>query len=110
MLGKQNVPGIAAVHYALGDVDASAGEIGVTIYIYHSTHRTAVNAHPNLKARMLFQGANDLDRTLDWRFRAGIKHQRHPIASWNFNQALRRFGLLILIRPWDHLGELSDNR
>ena len=33
MLGKKNVPGIAAIHHPLRDVDPGAGEIGPLVHI-----------------------------------------------------------------------------
>ena len=42
--------GISASHYPLGDVEAGAGEISVTVYIYDPADRTTVNAHSNLQS------------------------------------------------------------
>src|SRR5260370_29797861 len=48
VLGKENVPGVPAIHNPLRHVEASSAEIGVTIYIYDTAHTTAVHANPNL--------------------------------------------------------------
>ncbi len=48
VLGKENVPLVPAAHHPLRHVEASTGEIGMTIYIYHPAHRTAVHPHPEL--------------------------------------------------------------
>src|SRR4030095_8123082 len=48
MLGKEDVAGVSAIHHPLRHVEASTGEIGMTIYIYHPAHRTAVHPHPEL--------------------------------------------------------------
>jgi hypothetical protein len=53
---------------------------------------SAVDSHPNLQARMLFERAADLHRALHRRFRIGVKDQHHPIASWDPNQSVRGFG------------------
>ena len=45
MFGKKDVPGIAAVHHPLGDVNSTAGQVRPVVYIGDFVHRTAVNAH-----------------------------------------------------------------
>jgi hypothetical protein len=42
MFRKQNVPGIAAIHYALRDVDAGASDIRALVDVDHAAYRTAV--------------------------------------------------------------------
>ena len=68
----------------LRHVDSGAGEIGPIIHIDHSADRPAVNAHAKLQARMLLERAADFHRALNWRFRTGVKDQRHAIARWRF--------------------------
>ena len=52
MLGEQNVSGVAAIHHALRDVDARAGDVGLFVQIGDFIDRAAVNSHPDLKFRM----------------------------------------------------------
>jgi hypothetical protein len=96
VLGKKNVPGVAAIHHSLCDVDSSAREIGPLVYIKHAANGTAVDSHPKLQARMFLECAADLHRALHRRFRIGVKDQHHPIASWDPNQTVRGFGSLKL--------------
>jgi hypothetical protein len=42
--------------------------------------------------------------------RAGVKDQRHAVAGWNFYQATRSFGFLVLIRTADDCGWLVNYR
>src|SRR4029077_10537725 len=96
MFGKENVSGLAAIHHPLRYIKTGTSEIRVTIHIYHAADRTAVYSHPKLQAGMLFENATDFYRALRWRFRAGVKDQRHPVTSWNFNQPSPGFSLLKL--------------
>jgi hypothetical protein len=43
--GKKDVPGIAAIHYSLRDVNPSAGNVGALVHILDLMHRSTVNAH-----------------------------------------------------------------
>ena len=85
MFGKQNVSGIAAIHYALADIETRSREIGAPVHVDHAANRPAVYSHAKLQPWMLFESATDFDRALCWRFGTGVKDQCHPIASWNFN-------------------------
>jgi hypothetical protein len=67
-LRKQDVTGIAAIHYALCDVDPGAGNVTALVDIFHLTHRAAVNPHPHTKAGLPAQGPIDLQRAFYWRF------------------------------------------
>ena len=96
MLGKEDVPCVAAIHHSFCDVDSSAREIGPFIYIDHAANWPAVDSHPKLQARMFLECAADLHRALRRRFRIGVKDQHHPIASWDPNQTVRGFGSLKL--------------
>jgi hypothetical protein len=58
------VSGISAGHDPLRHVQASTGEIGATIHVSHAAHRTAMNAHAQLQARMVLARAADLDCAL----------------------------------------------
>ena len=46
---KKNVSGIPAIHHALGDVDAGAGDVRSVVHIGHSADRSAVDPHPHFK-------------------------------------------------------------
>ena len=48
MFGEKNVAGVAAVHDALRDVDASAGDVRSFVHISHFVHWAAMNAHADL--------------------------------------------------------------
>ncbi len=39
VLGKQNVSGVATIHHPLGEVDASAGHIGLFVQVADFIHR-----------------------------------------------------------------------
>ena len=97
MLGKENVPGVAAIHHPFGHVDSSAREIGPFIYIDHAADWPAVDSHPNVQARMFLERAADLHRALRRRFRTRVKYQRHPIAGRDFKQTACGFGSLKLL-------------
>src|SRR2546428_8090607 len=43
--GKENVAGIAAIHYALRHVDSGAGDVGAPIYVANAVDRATVHAH-----------------------------------------------------------------
>src|SRR6266496_2004377 len=60
---NENVTGITAIHYALRDVDAGAGDILTLVHIRHVMHRPAVNAHPHGQTRLCTQPLTDLKRT-----------------------------------------------
>ena len=83
--GEKNVPGIAAIHHPLRHVEPSAGEISPFVYIDHATNRSAVDAHPQMQVRVLFEGAADLQGALRWLFRALVKNQCHAVAGWDFD-------------------------
>ena len=85
VLGKENVAGVAAIHYPLRDVEASARKIGPFVYIRNGADWPAVDSHPKLQARMLLERAADLHGALRRRFRIRVKYQRHPIAHRNPN-------------------------
>jgi len=78
---KQNVSGISAIHHPLGDIDPGSGNVCALIHIGNLVHRPTVNAHPNLQARIVFERAADLYRTLRRFLRALVKHQRHAVAG-----------------------------
>src|SRR4029077_13840069 len=97
MLGKENVPFVAAIHHPFCHVESSAREIGPFIYIDHPANWPAVDSHPKLEARMFLERAADLYRALHRRFRTSVKDQHHPIAGWDPSQTARSFGSLKLL-------------
>ncbi|MEO7168360.1 MAG: hypothetical protein ABI016_15175 [Chthoniobacterales bacterium] len=48
MLRKQDVPGVAAVHHSLRDVDSGAGHVDPLVRVGDLVDRSAVNSHPQL--------------------------------------------------------------
>src|SRR5439155_402346 len=109
-LGKQNVPGVPAIHHPLRHVEAGPGEISATSYVYHAAHRTAMHSHPKLETRMLFQNAADFHRALCRPFRTRVKYQRHSIPGRDFKQTARGFGSLKLFGRANDLGQLINHR
>src|SRR5713101_1426101 len=102
MFRKQDMSGIATIHYPLRHVEASPREIGATIHIDHTADRTAVYSHAKFQVWVLFERAADFDRALRRRFWTGVKDQRHSIPSWNLNQASSGFSLLKLLGTSNH--------
>ena len=84
MLGEKDVPGVATIHHPLGHVDSRAREIRPFVHIHHPADRPAVDSHPNLQALIFLERAADLKGALRRRFRTCVKHQRHPVAGWDF--------------------------
>jgi hypothetical protein len=97
VFGQKNVPGVAAIHYSLGRVKASAREIGPFIYIHHPANWPTVDSHPKFQMRMFLQSAADLHRALHRRFRTRVKCQRHTVTGWDPGQTARSFGSLKLL-------------
>ena len=79
VLGKQDVPGISAIHHPLRDVDPGPGNVRALIDIGDFVYRPAVNAHSNPKFWMVLKRLTNLQSATNWLFRAVAKHQRHPI-------------------------------
>jgi hypothetical protein len=48
VFGQKNVPGVAAIHHSLRNVEPSAREIGPFVYIDHPANWPAVDSHPKL--------------------------------------------------------------
>src|SRR5713101_4173754 len=59
---------------------------------------------------MRFESATDFDCALHRCFRTSVKHQRHAVATWDFDQSSLSFGLLILIGTSNDLGQLVNRR
>ncbi len=86
MPGQQNMPGIAAIHNALGDIDSRSCYVGFVINIGDSIDRAAVNTHPQLNVRMISQGFANLQRTSHRLFRTLKKKERHPVPCRHANE------------------------
>src|SRR4030095_3211910 len=97
VFGQKNVPGVAAIHHSVRNVEPSAREIGPFVYIHHPANWPAVDSHPKLQTRMFLESAADLHRALHRRFRTRVKCQRHPVAGWDPSQTTRSFGSLKLL-------------
>src|SRR5437899_12753623 len=95
--GEKNVSGIAAIHHSLRHIKTGTGKIGLTVHIDHAADWAAVHSHSKLYPRVFFERATDFERAFHRLFRALVKHQRHAVAGWNFNQASRGFSLLKLL-------------
>jgi hypothetical protein len=52
--GHQDVARVAAIHHALRDINADAGDVDLFVYIRDFLDRSAVNAHADAKLRMVF--------------------------------------------------------
>src|SRR6266446_337927 len=93
-LGKQDVSGIAAIHDALGHVDARARDVDPAIHVDDFIHGTAVNTHPNLNFGMTLERLADLQCTLHRRGGIVEEHERHTVAGGNAGELIQlsRFG------------------
>src|SRR5215472_9308562 len=74
VFGEQNVTGVSAIHYALGDVYSCAGDISVLTEVGDCINRSAVDSHSDPKFGMLFQLPGNLERTQHRRFRSRSKY------------------------------------
>ena len=92
------MPGVAAIHHSLRDVDPGAGDVGLLVQISDFIDRPAVNSHANANFGMILQLLADLQRTQNWRFRTGSKNQRAAITSRQTQQLAFRFGDTELLR------------
>ena len=78
---EQDVPCVAAIHHALGNVDPSASNVCPLVHISSSADWPAVNTHAQLKMRIALQLSANLNRAFYWRSRTGKENQRHSIAG-----------------------------
>jgi hypothetical protein len=79
--GQKNMPGIAAIHHSLRNIDPGAGYIRFFINIRDSVDGTAVNSHAQPDARMILQCSANFERTAGRFFWAVEENERHPIAG-----------------------------
>src|SRR5262249_44093815 len=89
-LGEQNVAGITAIHHPFGHVDAEPGDVGAIVYIYRSTNRTGVNAHPQSQTRLTCEGCTDLQSASNRCLRSIEEYQRHSVARGKSDQFFLR--------------------
>src|SRR3954452_7873626 len=81
MTGKKNVAAVAAIHHPLCRVDAASGYVGALVHVHYTTDRSTVNAHSNLRARVVLECPADLHCTLSRFLRTLVKDQRHAVAG-----------------------------
>ena len=92
VLRKEDVTGIATIHHPLRRVDAGAGNIRPSAYIYDPADRPAVHAHAQLEFGMFSYRAANLERAFHRRFRRVVKHQCHSIARRHGKEAVLCLG------------------
>ena len=80
MFGEKNVPGIAAIHHPLRDVDARARDVGLFVEVGNFVDRAAMNSHADAKLGMTLQCLADFQRAQNRRFRTVAKNQRATVA------------------------------
>src|SRR6266516_1434260 len=83
MRGQKNMSGIAAIKHSLRDVDSRPCKVRFVVNVPDSIDRAAMNAHPDLNVRTLFQGSADLKRTSHRLLWTAEKKERHPISHWH---------------------------
>jgi len=64
----ENMAGIAAIHHALRDVDAYAGDVFAPVCILHMMDRAAVDSHPHWQTRLRTQSSANLQGAFDRHF------------------------------------------
>ena len=85
-LREQNVAGIAAIHDALRDVDAAAGDVAVGVDVRNAVDRAAVNSDAQLDVRMAAENFRQLQRAADGGLRIAKEHQRHSVSGRQTNE------------------------
>ena len=75
---EQNVPGIAAVHHPLRNVDSRACDVRSLAYVHKAAYGSAVDSHAHLQIRMTLEGLGDLQRTDHRRIRRCRKTSAMP--------------------------------
>ena len=79
--GKENVPGVAAIHHPLCHVDPSAREISLIIYIRDRIDRAAMNTHAQFELRSVLQFLADFQGALDGCFRIIHEDEHYSVAG-----------------------------
>ena len=85
------MPGIAAVHHPLRDVDTGSGDVLPLIHIGDVMDRAAVNAHPDRQSRLRTQNLTDLKGAFHRIFHRAGEDQRHPVARGQQDELTDRF-------------------
>jgi hypothetical protein len=83
---QKNVPGIAAIHYALRQVDSRSGNIRSIVYIQNFVDRPAMNSHAQPNFWMTSQGLANFQRGPHGRFRGIKKDKGHSVPDRYPNQ------------------------
>src|SRR5437899_1042424 len=87
VLRQQNVSGITAVHDPLCRVDAGASHVRFSGCVDDTAYGSTVYPHPQLKFRMLLEGAAYFQSAFNRRFRAMVKNQRDAVACRDCDQS-----------------------
>ena len=98
--------GVAAVHHALGHVDAAAGDVGVGVDVVHAIDRAAVDPHAKRERGSVSERAADFEGAAQGRLRVAEKDERHAVAGRQTYQLLRGLRALELLRAADDVIEL----
>ncbi|KAG0505532.1 MAG: hypothetical protein Udaeo_11230 [Candidatus Udaeobacter sp.] len=83
--GQQDMARISPIHHSPGKIDSSACNVYSVIYVANFINWPAVNTHPKLQLRILFQLFADLNRTPHRRFGTVKKYECHSIARGKSN-------------------------
>jgi hypothetical protein len=62
VFGKQNVSGIPAIHYSLGNIDAGDGDVCASAHINDASDCAAMHAHAQLQLGVLLRPATNFER------------------------------------------------
>ena len=103
---KKDVPGIAAIHHSLRDVNAGAGNVLALVHVGHMMHRTAVNAHPHGQTWLCTQPLTDLERALHRIFDGAREDQRHAVTRRKKDELARRLRCAHRVRLMHNLVQL----
>ena len=79
--GKENVPGVAARHDPLRNVNSCPGEIGLIIYIRDRIDWAAMNTHAQFELRSVLQFLADFQGALDGCFRIIRENEHYSVAG-----------------------------
>ena len=78
--GKEDMPGVGAIHYPLRQVNAGSGYVLPLVHVEGVIDRAAIDSHPQRKLGMLAEPATNLSCAMHRRIHAGEKNQRHTVA------------------------------
>ena len=87
------MPGVAAIHHALREINSGASDVRSLIDILDGGHRAAVDSHSHWQRWIeRAKRPRDLHRTTHRRFRCCKKNQRHAVAGRQPDKFPVRFG------------------